>query len=46
MYDQNIWWSDKWDAMQYGVDIDMKKSFTEQFDTLLEQVPQLSLTNK
>ncbi len=41
VYDQNIWWSDKWDALDYGVDIDMKKSFAEQFRNILHKIPQL-----
>src|SRR3989338_7740375 len=27
VYDQNYWWSDKWDALDYGRDYDFSKSF-------------------
>ena len=39
VYDQKIWRSDKWDAMDYGFDFDFSKSFFEQFSKLLELVP-------
>jgi len=43
VYDQKIWWSDKWDAMEYGHDYDFSKPFFEQFDELAKNVPWPSL---
>jgi len=39
IYCNSCWWSDKWDAIDYGRDYDFSKSFFEQFDSLLEVVP-------
>ncbi|MFA6190625.1 MAG: hypothetical protein WC711_03935 [Candidatus Staskawiczbacteria bacterium] len=39
VYDQEYWWSDKWDVMSYGRDYDFSKPFFEQFDELLHLVP-------
>jgi hypothetical protein len=45
VYEQNIWWSDKWDALNYGHEdgIDFSKSFFEQFNELMKKVPKISL---
>jgi len=45
VYDQEIWWSDKWDALDYGRDFDFSKSFFEQFGELMKEVPKLSLSS-
>ena len=34
VYDQEIWWSDAWDAMDYGQEIEWDKSFFEQFSCI------------
>lgn len=39
VYDQKEWWSDKWDALSYGMDFDFSRPFFEQFDELLQKVP-------
>jgi hypothetical protein len=39
VYEKNIWLSDKWDAMDYGIDYDFNKTFFEQFRDLLYAVP-------
>ena len=39
VYDQKIWWSDKWDPMDYGQDYDFKQTFFEQFDQLSKNIP-------
>lgn len=39
------WWSDDWDAMEYGRDYDPTKKFFEQFEALLKDVPRLALYN-
>ncbi len=44
VYDQKIWWSDQRDAMDYGRDFDFSRTFSEQFEKLLRDVPLLSLT--
>ena len=43
VYDQKIWWSDKWDPMDYGRDYDFNRPFFEQFEELMREVPQISL---
>ncbi|MDD5769472.1 MAG: hypothetical protein PHE25_00745 [Candidatus Gracilibacteria bacterium] len=45
VYDQDFWWSDNWDPMDYGRDFDFSKSFFEQFDELLKEVPLINLWN-
>ncbi|MEY4731346.1 MAG: hypothetical protein RL681_292 [Candidatus Parcubacteria bacterium] len=37
IYDHDYWWSDKWDAMSYGKDVDFSRPF-------LAQVQELNLT--
>jgi len=39
VYEQKIWWSDKWDVMEYGRDYDFNKPFFAQFDELAKTVP-------
>lgn len=39
IYEQEYWWSDKWNVLDYGRDFDFKRSFFEQFDELLHEVP-------
>ncbi len=39
VYKYEFWWSDQWDAMEYGRDFDFSKPFFEQFDDLLKAVP-------
>jgi len=43
VYDQSEWWSDKWDAMDYGKDYDFKRGFFEQLRELYKEVPRVSL---
>jgi len=44
VYDKDYWNSDKWDVMDYWLDIDFWKSFFEQFIYLLYNTPIPSLT--
>lgn len=44
VYENTYWYSDKWNAMDYGQDIDFNKPFFEQFKTLMNKVPQLALS--
>jgi len=39
VYHQDFWWSDKWDAMEYGQDFDFERGFFEQFGELMKEVP-------
>jgi hypothetical protein len=43
VYNQKDWWSDNWDAMDYGMEFDFDKSFSQQFHILMQSVPQLTL---
>lgn len=45
VYDVQEWWSDKWDALTYGKDIDWQKTFFQQFGKLLETVPKFAVHN-
>ena len=42
VYDYDYWWSDKWDPMEYGRDYDFSKSFFEQLNGLIKDVPFMS----
>lgn len=42
-YEPEYWWSDKWNAKDYGQYFDSTKSFFEQFQNLFLQVPKMSL---
>ncbi len=44
IYDQDEWWSDKWDPLEYGQDFDFSRSFFEQFKELQLKVPRMSLS--
>jgi hypothetical protein len=46
VYDQEIWWSDKWDSLNYGRVFDFSKSFFEQFSELMKEVPKMNLNQK
>ncbi|MFA6521445.1 MAG: hypothetical protein WCT53_03615 [Candidatus Gracilibacteria bacterium] len=39
VYKEEIWWSDKWNPMDYGRDFDFSRPFFEQFSELLHAVP-------
>jgi len=39
IYHSKIWWSDKWDPMEYGRDYDFNRPFFEQFRQLMLDVP-------
>ncbi len=44
IYNQDFWWSDKWDPMDYGIEFDFNKSFFEQFNNLFKEVPKRDVT--
>ncbi len=43
VYKQDVWWSDKWDPLEYGRDYDFSRSFFDQYKELLEAVPRAAL---
>ncbi|MBI4225435.1 MAG: hypothetical protein HY617_03835 [Candidatus Sungbacteria bacterium] len=43
VYCPQCWWSDKWDARDYGRDYDFSKPFFEQFRELWKSVPLIGL---
>jgi len=45
VYKSDIWYSDKWDPMEYGRDFDFSRPFFEQFYELQLAVPRLALLN-
>jgi hypothetical protein len=45
VYEQSIWWSDKWSPMDYGRDFDFNRSFFGQFRELMLEVPWINLQN-
>ena len=45
VYDQEAWWSDKWDPLEYGKEFDFSRPFFDQFKELQVVVPRVSLTN-
>jgi hypothetical protein len=42
VYDNDEWWSDKWDPLDYGREFDFNRPFFEQFFELRELVPRLA----
>lgn len=45
VYCTKCWWSDGWDAMEYGRPYDSSKSFFQQFRELADTVPHLGIPN-
>jgi len=45
VYNADFWWSDKWDALNYGIEFDFEKWFFEQFWKLIYKVPKPALIN-
>lgn len=43
VYEQEYWWSDKWDPLEYGRDFDFKRPFFEQYQELALAVPRPNL---
>jgi len=43
VYCNDCWWSDKWDALDYGRDFDFSKPFFPQFRELMMKVPKVAL---
>jgi hypothetical protein len=45
VFDQDEWWGDKWNPLDYGRDFDFSRLFFEQFAELQKAVPRVSITN-
>lgn len=45
VYKNSAWFSDDWDALDYGRDFDFSRSFFEQFAELMWEVPHVNLWN-
>ncbi|EKD44681.1 MAG: hypothetical protein ACD_71C00045G0002 [uncultured bacterium (gcode 4)] len=41
VYSSDEWWSDKWNPLDYGKDIDFSRPFFEQINKLMEEVPKI-----
>ena len=46
IYCQGCFWSDKWNALEYGQEINFQEPFFQQFQRLMEKVPRLGIVNK
>jgi len=46
VYSPKAWWTDDWDAIDYGQEYDFSKTFFEQFKELMQKVPQFSLQSQ
>lgn len=42
VYNNDYWYSDKWNALDYGQQFDFNRPFFDQFQELMNKVPQLS----
>ena len=42
VYEQDVWWSDKWDPMDYGREYNFNRSFLNQLNNLSKDTPWLS----
>jgi hypothetical protein len=46
VYCSSCWWSDKWEALDFGIDYDFSKPFFEQFYKLQKIVPREATSSK
>ena len=46
VYCSSCWWSDDWDALDYGKDYDFSKTFFEQFFELQKEIPREATSGK
>ncbi len=46
VYSIDMWWSDKWDWIDYALEPDFSKCFFSQFSALYNRVPKLSIFQK
>ncbi len=45
VYCHKCWWSEEWDPREFGVPLDLSRSFIEQCAELLNRVPHLAMMN-
>ncbi len=45
VYDLEVWWSDQWDGLDYGMEFDFQKPFFDQYKRLLYRVPKFAVQN-
>ncbi len=45
VYDRDIWWSDDWDPLSFGIDYDFSKPFFAQFADFMKKTPMPSVFN-
>ena len=45
VYSLKYWWSDNWDALDFGQEFDFNRSFFEQFNNFEQKVPQIAIMN-
>ena len=45
VYDLSEWWSDKWDPLDYGIEVDFSKSIFDQLRQLHRAVPRMNIVN-
>lgn len=45
VYDRDYWWTDQWDPLSFGQDLDFSKPLVQQFDALLHRVPLPAVIN-
>ena len=43
VFRSDLWWSDEWSPLDYGIDYDPKRSFFEQFRQLVQTVPRAAV---
>ena len=43
VYAHDVWWSDKWDPLEYGQPFDFNKPFFEQYKELQNKVPRMNM---
>jgi len=46
VYEQKTWWSDDWNALDHGRDMDFSRPFFQQFKELQLAIPRLSIFNQ
>ena len=45
VYDNQYWWGDNWDALQFGQHFDFDRSFFDQYAELANNVPRFAISN-
>ncbi|MBN1258969.1 hypothetical protein JXA05_04410 [Candidatus Peregrinibacteria bacterium] len=45
VYEMYEWWSDKWDGLSYGIDVDLNRPVFDQLKILHRAVPRMNISN-